>query len=288
MGKHRSPWTNARHPKDGKDDDDAKNGNDDENEELRHLELTFNEVWNSYKGLYYGHESVGSVFLKESKDGGGSFEGLFGILKKTSNGAWNSASIVHVGEPGEKECTYRVETSLWVVLEPSIDGDDEACCSTSTDVSLTVSKEVTKTCKLFPDKIPLHVSHIENLGTLIEANEIDLRSSLEKVLIPKNHEIFDTVQQKKRETTRPQINPLMGMVMNSDLLKKKLSMREAKDSTVETEREVAQGAPNGVAAAIKKKPPMGRPPGGVNPLAGMVVNPEMLKKKLSKTKLTDS
>lgn len=219
---HRSPWTNARHPKGG--ESAATNGDDalEVSEELRLLEMTFNDVWDSYKNLYYGHDSVGSVFLKESDSG--AFEGLFGIQKKTSNGSWNSVSLVRVDEPGEKECTYTVETSLCLILEPSISGcDDEALgSSTKADISLTMTKDVTKACKIQPDKgVPVNVSHIEHIGTLIEANEIDLRSNLEKVLIPKNQEIMATIQKKQQK--RPQVNPLMGMVMQSDLLKKRLA-----------------------------------------------------------------
>jgi hypothetical protein len=81
---------------------------------------------------------------------------------------------------------------------------------------------VTRSCKIQTDKgIPINVSHIEHIGTLIESNEIDLRSNLERVLIPKNHETLDAIQ--KKQISRPQMNPLMGMVMNSDVLKKKLA-----------------------------------------------------------------
>jgi F-actin capping protein, beta subunit len=211
---HRSPWTNTLHPK-GEDKDDA---NLEENEELRLLETTFNEVWDSYKNLYYGHDSVGSVYLKDTEEG--AFEGLFCIQKTTSSGSWNSVSFVRANEPGDKECTYIVETSLCLILEPSI-GDEVGGCSSKADISLTSSKYVTKACKIQRHKVPLNVSHIEHIGTLIEANEIDLRSNMEKVLIPKNLEIMDTIQKKQEK--RPQVNPLMGMVMNSDLLKKRLA-----------------------------------------------------------------
>jgi len=320
-GKYRSPWTNVLHDaiqpriKVTKEEDADKNDaarrppppkqtsssilvrmdpastkkEDTEEEKLRRLELTFNEVWGSYKSLYYGPESVGSVFLRETKDGS-AFEGMFGIQKTTATGSWNSVSLVHVGEPGEELCNYKVETFLVVVLEPQLDDAGGDSCSTSTDISVTVSKAVVTECKLFPHKIPINVSHIENVGKLIEANEIDLRSSLEKVLIPKNEEILDVTLKKKRET-RPQVNPLMGMVMNSDLLKKKLS-KEAAGLLNGSEHVAAQAPPTtqpnddtASAPAFKKKPPYGRPPGaaggGMNPMAGM--NPEFLKMKLNKT-----
>jgi F-actin capping protein, beta subunit len=192
----------------------------DEDDELRPLEVTFNEVWDAYKNLYYGHESAGSVYLKKSE--AYSFEGLFGIHKKVASGSWKSASLVRVHEPSEKECTYTVETFVCLTLDPLGSTDQESALPTSADISLTTSKEVTRSCKIQTDKgIPINVSHIEHIGTLIESNEIDLRSNLERVLIPKNQEILDTIQKKR--ISRPQVNPLMGMVMNSDVLKKKLA-----------------------------------------------------------------
>lgn len=202
---------------------------DDDDDPLRPLEASLNEVWDAYKNLYYGHEAVGSVFLRQST-AGYSFEALFGIQKKSSTGSWNSVSWVRANEPEEQECMYTVHTSVCVILVPTLDGsDNENCSTTTTDVSLTLSKEVTRTCKIQPEKgIPIPVSHIEHIGTIIEANEIDLRSNMEKVLIPKNQEILDFVQ--KKQLRRPQVNPLMGMVMNSDVLKKKLAKQASQNN----------------------------------------------------------
>lgn len=214
--RYRSPWTNASHPKLDDDDNESKNTAFETNEELRLLETTFNEVWGAYKNLYYGNDAIGSVYLQDSDSG--AFQGLFGIQKNITSGSWNSVSFVRITELGEKECTYTVETSLHLIVEPSI---DDVVGTTKADISLHVSKDVTKACKIQPDKVPINVSHIEHIGSIIEANEIDLRSHMEKVLIPKNQEIMDTIQTKQLK--RPQVNPLMGMVMNSDLMKKKLA-----------------------------------------------------------------
>jgi F-actin capping protein, beta subunit len=240
---YRSPWTNRLYDNSSTDrDHNERSGNSStidaivevKNEELRRLEVTFNEVWDAYKNLYYGHDSVGSVYLKESDLDNGSFEGLFGIQKKTNVGSsWNSASIVHVYLINENECQYSVETSLCVVLAPPMDTNDNdddnnhvvGTVTTTADVSALMTKTCTKTCTLQPDRVPVHVSHIEHIGTMIEANEIDVRSNLERVWIPKNQEIMSTLQ--KKQIQRPQVNPLMGMVMNSDVLKKRLAKTAA-------------------------------------------------------------
>jgi len=211
--KHRSPWTNNLYPKSDDNGGKSASAGGEEDDELRLLEAQVNEVWDAYKNLYYGHEAVGSVYLKETDKG--AFEGVFCIQKKCSAGSWDSIHFVHVDEPQEKTCNYRVESSALVVVNGSADDDNK---QTSVDTSASLSKETNKTCKISPTMMT--ASHIENVGELIEANEIDLRSSLERVHIPKTQEIVDDI--KKSSPKMPTgANPLMGMIMGSDVLKKK-------------------------------------------------------------------
>ena len=67
---YRSPWT-------------ASKSSDTDIVELEH---TANEVWDAYRQLYYGHEAIGSVFVRRKGSGGdskkgGVLEALFGIQK---------------------------------------------------------------------------------------------------------------------------------------------------------------------------------------------------------------
>jgi len=202
--KHRSPWTNDLYPK-------ADGDGPQEDDELRNLELKVNHVWDAYKNLYYGPQAVGSVYLQDSDKE--AFRGVFGIQKKCGAGSWNSIHFIHVDNPEEKTCSYRVESSVLMILEPSIAG--------TVDLSASLSKQTSKVCKI--QKTMLEASHIENIGKLVEANEIDLRSNLERVHIPKLQEILDNIQKKKEKSYRPAVNPLMGMIMESDVLKKKLA-----------------------------------------------------------------
>jgi capping protein beta len=257
--KHRSPWTNTLHPK-GDNDPPLR-----ENDGLRFLEATFNDVWDSYKNLYYGHDSVGSVYLKDTDKG--AFQGLFGIRKRSPIGSWDSVSLVHVDEPGEEECTYRVETFVRLVVKPEV-GDN-----TTTDLSVTMSKEQTVTCKLQPDKVPINVSHIEHTGTIIEDNEMDLRSIMETVHIPKNSETLVNIQ--KLPQKKMGANAVMGIMMDSGMLKKRLARQGDEETTTsnnDTETEVSKPKPP------QKKLPIGIPM-GVNPLMAGAMNSNILKKK---------
>jgi F-actin capping protein, beta subunit len=233
---HRSPWTNRIYASLNATDS-SHHQNDTNaivtNEELRRLEVTFNEVWDAYKNLYYGHESVGSVYLSDADlEENGAFSGWFGIHKKGTDlgSTWKSASMVRVNMTNDTEVQYTVETSVCVVLAPALDCTEDETTTTTAEVSAILSKKSTKSCVLQPEKVPLHVSHVEHIGMLIEANEIDLRSNLERVMIPKNPEILATLQKKQEIQRRPQVNPLMGMMMNSDLLKKRLAKAAAAET----------------------------------------------------------
>jgi capping protein beta len=212
-GKHRSPWTNNLYPK-------QEGAEPQEADDLRLFEEKVNAVWDAYKDLYYGPEAVGSVYLHDSDKY--ACEGLFGICKKSPAGSWNSIHIVHVDEPDEKTCHYRVESTVLLILEPQTSSNNEA---TNIDISASLSKETSKVCKI--SRTMLAASHIENMGTLIEANEIDLRSNLERVSIPKLQEVMDGIQ-KQEEKKLHAVNPLMGMIMESSVLKKKLANEQAK------------------------------------------------------------
>lgn len=207
--RHRSPWTNKLYPKVEGEEPAALS---EEQEAFRMFESKVNDVWAAYTNMYYGHEAVSSVYLVDK--GMGAIQGIFGVHKKAPDGTWNSVSMVHVDEPQDKMCNYKVDTTTFLLMAPPA-GD-----ANKVDISAVVSKETSRACKI--SQAILAASHIENLGMLIEANEIDLRSSLERVQLPKMQEIMDNVlKQEPKMPTR--VNPLMGMVMGSDLLKRKLA-----------------------------------------------------------------
>lgn len=182
---------------------------------MRYFEGTVNSVWESYKNSYYGHESVGSVYLKEDP-AGTSFTGMFLVHKLCSSGSWDALHVVRVAEPTDEMCYYQVESKVLVtVATTSTEGD-----TSPMEISALLSKETAKECKFHHAQV--FACHIENMGTLIEANEIDLRSQTERVQVPKMQEILDDLQ-KQEQKMPAQVNPLMGMIMGSDLLKKKLA-----------------------------------------------------------------
>lgn len=202
--KQRSPWTNKLWPS-GEEADDS---------DLRGLELMINEVWDSYKNLYYGSEAVGSVYLTEAKDG--AFQGVFCIQKDCDAGIWSGIHHVHVGTPGEQTCNYRVESAVVMIINPK----------TGKEIKMQVSASMSKDPvyrEMKVQKSYMQSNHIENLGTMIEEIEMELRSSFETVCLPKTHAIIVDIQKQPMKYKAPAVNPLMNMMMNSDMLKKRLA-----------------------------------------------------------------
>lgn len=295
--KYRSPWTNNIYPK---QDESSTSTAKLMNENIRNLEKSFNEVWDSYKNLYYGHDSIGSVYLKEpsssQSSGTGnntsnaansekpvSFHGCFCIRKRSEGiGSWDSVSVVTADEPTDKDCTYHVDTYVRVVMIPELEDSRGFSNGTSTDISLLMSKEnVCTTCPMFPDKIPVNVQHIDNIGTIIEDNEMEIRSVMEQVYIPKNYETL--VALRKLPQPKQQANPVMNMMMDSGMLKKRLQQQHDEDkqsivleSTGDGSIETEINSATSVTAA--KKNPSGIPK-GVNPLMASAMNSKILLKK---------
>lgn len=301
---YRSPWTNNLHAI-------AMNSNDNNTSEsssssttttvptssttttprrsknedmIRTIEKSFNDVWDSYKNLYYGHEAVGSVYMKDMDTTKGcAFQGLFGIRKRTATiGSWDSVSIVVVDEPllDTKECTYRIDTYVRVVMTPTVGNNEESnndntadtattTPTTCTDISVFMSKETVTTCKIYPDKIPINVSHIENIGTIIEDNEMEIRSVMETVYIPKNYETILAIQ--KMPLPQRQSNPVMGLMMDSGILKKRHNEQEQGGVVTST-------AGSETTTATPPRRPMGIPQ-GTNPLMAGAMNSKILLKK---------
>ena len=197
---YRSPWTNMYYAFEQKGGEEeikiyARDIPDDE-KEIRTLELNANDVWEAYTRMYYGAEAVCSVYLKSlgdpspgSKSKLGPFEGMFGIKKSAGNGAWDSLHLVKVDQPNEKDktCEYHVESQVVVTLHPYKDSD----------VSSFLTKETSRQGKV--ELHSLNGSHLTNLGKIMEDVEIEFRSKMERVDMPKTTEVIQSIHRKTRQ-----------------------------------------------------------------------------------------
>jgi hypothetical protein len=189
-GSFRSPWTHrfylVKKSSTGIDIDIYEKPVPPQEQDVRDIESAANEVWAAYTHLYYGKDAVGSVFLKP-RDKTGTFEGLFGVHKRTDdNGTWDSVHLVQVDEPNEEEatCTYRVDSAVVMSL----------CPYEKSTISSSLTKETVKTCNIRFSGVT--GSHLENIGTIIEDIEIDFRSRMERVAIPRTMDVVESIYRK--------------------------------------------------------------------------------------------
>ena len=200
------------------------------------LERKFNSVWEAYAQLYYGTSAndrdptttISSVYLSETPDG--KFLGIFAIHKQvesSSPSCWNSYHVVQMDDPVDHACHYHVHSTVWVSLTPTYSASNSrtknrtASTPTTMDASAIVTKTTARMMKI--DTLALEASHLQNVGTIIEANEMELRSNLEQVHFPKTMDMGKTVLEKKTDTrssSEAQTNQsLMEMIMDSSILK---------------------------------------------------------------------
>lgn len=232
---YRSPWTQNIY---SKPDMQLKSKGSKDDSNIRELEARANEVWDAYRNLYYGFEAIGSVYLQRKGTNG--LQGLFGICKNTAgSGAWHSVHIVTAEEPvqdgrNDLKCTYHIESTVLLILYPDIYDDDEEGGQENTqpvtdnaDMSMNISATITKnTSKTLPilQKSMIDTYHIENIGTIIEDIEIELRSNLEQVHIPRTKEVVDAIQADDHHKLPHQnqgINPLVNIMEQSKFFQKK-------------------------------------------------------------------
>lgn len=187
---YRSPWTNTLVPASSAVVPASA---------LRSLEAIANEVWDAYRQLYYRDESIGSVYLYETESNDGAFTGVFLIQKNVADetleqGQWNSVHIVHVGPVIKGTSRYHIRSTIQITMDPS----------KQTKIGGRLTKETDQACTVSGPG-----SHVENLGKLIESAEIEIRSNLENVQIPKTREVVESIRKEARKSGGPQF-AMMG------------------------------------------------------------------------------
>ena len=132
----RSPWSNKYFP----DLDDGFLPS----EKLRSMEMEANELFDSYRELYF-EGGTSSVYLWDLDNG---FAGCFLIKKNVegnrfvSNGSWDSIHVVEVNEISPAKATYKLTTT--VMLSMSVAKD--VVGNTNMSGSLTRQVYVKRVC----------------------------------------------------------------------------------------------------------------------------------------------
>jgi len=238
---YRSPWTNrwyvfTKASDGGQDIDIYERPIPPAEQELRRIEYAANEVWDAYTQLYYGKDAIGNAFFKKGSKGS-LWEGIFGVHKHCKKeGSWDTVHVVQLKPNGDQSCDYRVDSAALVVLRT----DDK-----HSSVSASLTKETLKTCKLRSSA--LISSHLENLGSIMEDVEMEFRSRLERVDIPKAIDVMQAVYRKKPPTASNGEAPSMatGMGVGSGMINEIATMAKNKNLG-------GDGDANPIVEALKK------------------------------------
>jgi capping protein (actin filament) muscle Z-line, beta len=205
---YRSPWTSQYFPpmEDGIQPP----------EELRQLEVIANEAFDSFRELYYeGGTSSCWFWVTPDNDWA-----CCVAIKKDSDkldcpGTWNSVHVVDISmgtdAKGKSNATYKLTTT--VLLE--IAAANPAIGSSNLSGALTRREEKTLPCEN-------NLSHVQNIGSMLEAMEKRMLLQMEEVYFGKTNEIMSKVRVKARPT---------GVANQSNMFAEMMKKRSASTSS---------------------------------------------------------
>jgi len=172
-------------------------------ERLRSLEVDLNTAFNVYRQQYF-EGGVSSCYLWDMDDG---FAGVI-LIKKSSDstrgikGCWDSIHVVEVTERHQmKTASYKITSTIMLWLQTA--------SSKSGIINLggSLTKESQKNDVSCTNG---HLSHIKNIGQLVENSETSMRNSLSEIYFSKTKDIVNccrsvnriTDEQHKKEISR--------------------------------------------------------------------------------------
>lgn len=178
----RSPWSNTYFPPEI--DDPAM-----PSDKLRKIEQQANKVFDRYRDVYYGEDSISSVYCWDEEDGAG-WDTCVLMYKEGESGSWNSINVVEVTDkpgggavlaPGQFQ--YKLTTTVMLTLNETV-----------TNLSGSLTRQ--KISNLPNPKDDLSV-HISNMGTMIEEMEGRLRSTVDVVYFGKTQEVLSYLREHR-------------------------------------------------------------------------------------------
>lgn len=175
---YRSPWSNKYFPKLSNEDLEESPFPSDS---LRELEISCNDAFDIYRDLYY-EGGLSSVYLWNLDDDETDFAGVV-LFQKHNIGGWDSIHVLEVTNSEGDQFDYKVTTTIILDLE---DKESEV----STKLSGNLTRQTERSMVVEGNSLEnRHISHLTNLGHLIEDIESQMRISLETVYFEKTRDI---------------------------------------------------------------------------------------------------
>ncbi|KAI5291513.1 F-actin-capping protein subunit beta [Ascosphaera aggregata] len=167
---YRSPWSNEFDPP--LDDGTVPS------ERVRKLEVAANEAFDVYRELYY-EGGVSSVYFWDLEDG---FAGVVLLKKGITPGSKNSGmwDSIHVFEATDRArtCHYKLTSTVILHLSTGNQGLGDM------DLSGNMTRQLEETMPVDGD-----MSHVANVGRLVEDMEFKMRNLLQEVYFGKAKDI---------------------------------------------------------------------------------------------------
>eukprot|EP01027_Heterolobosea_sp_BB2_P023924 GEZU01035990.1.p1 GENE.GEZU01035990.1~~GEZU01035990.1.p1 ORF type:complete len:271 (-),score=103.11 GEZU01035990.1:439-1251(-) len=166
---YRSPWSNEYDPPlaDGAVPSDR----------LRNMEIAANEIFNTYRELYY-EGGVSSVYFWDLEEG---FAACVLIKKDAAGqrgvekGSWDSIHVIEVTENSATNAHYKLTSTIMLGMKAA---------SGNLDLSGSITRQSEQDCAVNQVN-----THIVNMGNMIQDMENKLRNALDQVYFGKTVEI---------------------------------------------------------------------------------------------------
>jgi len=157
---------------------------------VRSLEIAANDAFESYREAYYPGDSAGSVYMWDAPND--SFAACW-LVKRiiaggtNGDGSWDATHVFSItADKASQTASYKLTTTVLLALNV----DREGSCG-SVDLSGSLIRQSSSTgLSLAADR----GGHVANMGTMVEAMENDMRSSLESLYISKTREIVSSLR----------------------------------------------------------------------------------------------
>lgn len=182
----RSPFSNEYYPATGDDESPYPSAL------LRQLEIKANDSFDVYRDLYYEGGGLSSVYLWDTAEDEGANsleEGFAGVVlfkKETDDksGKWDSIHVFEIAPESPTLATYKLTTSVILDLQNKLSGLN------SLSLSGSMTRQIETTQTLSVEGGTLEVSHLVNLGQLVEKAEYNIRNLLQDVYFDKLKDIM--------------------------------------------------------------------------------------------------
>lgn len=180
---YRSPWIDGAAAYDPPIDDGVM-----PSQRLRSMEVVANDVFNSYREMYY-EGGVSSVYFWDLDDDTFAACVLFkkdaSERKKLESGSWDSIHVVEVRAAGGKKFAYKLTSTVMLRIQT-----DHSVASNKGALNLSGSLTRQQESTMGSDGGP---GHVANMGKMVEDMENRMRDTIQAIYFGKTKSVVNSL-----------------------------------------------------------------------------------------------